>query len=549
MRRVLLACDVGERRDALLRAVEAAGHQVTVTAHAADAAPLAREAHAAALLVVDSPACDALAILKTLRADPTLHACMCLASAAPDRHAALMAEGLDQALDPDASPDAAATAIQGRLTRRQQLLDFAGPDARRRSAETMVQAMAQSGALAAVITLRIDRLEQASAALGPRGAGLLREAVREALADALPAGAELSLLDHGAVAAVTGAPDASEPAAALLNASRRPIEVDGREMRLRAHAGWVACPGADADAATLIRRADSAAREARHRGVGTPVAWTDELGARLLGDLELGSAMRRAVELAQFRLVFQPQLRMDRGDPIGVEALIRWTLPDGVSVPPDRFVALAEESGLIDEIGTWSLRQACREAVALEEMGLSLRMAVNVTPRQASTPRFIEAVRQALAESGLAGSRLVLELGEQLLLQDREALLNTLQAIRSLGVELCLDNYGSGFTSLDSLRRLPVNEIKLSRDLVQPLPGAPSDRAAVQAMLSMAHAMGLRASAVGVENASQWAWLKEQGCDAAQGWLIGKPVEARELPTSIAGLRRLRGRFAEAAAG
>jgi EAL domain-containing protein (putative c-di-GMP-specific phosphodiesterase class I) len=336
---------------------------------------------------------------------------------------------------------------------------------------------------------------------------------------------------------------------ALLRQARQSLRANGRELRLRVHAGYIDCVGAPAlDAPTALRRAEAAAREARHQGLATPHPWRDELGARLLGDLELASAMRQAVEQADFRLVFQPQVRMDRGEPFGVEALIRWNMPGGVSVAPSRFVALAEESGLIDDIGSWSLREACRQAMAWEEQGMRLRVAVNISPRQALQPRFAETVRQALAESGFPGDRLMLELSEATLLRQADGLTPSLEAIRTLGVEIAVDDFGAGLTTLASLRSLPITEIKIDRSFVRTLPGAPEDRLAVETVLRLARQMGLRTMAVGVENAAQWAWLKEQGCDAAQGWLIGKPVEASELAGTIGTLRRSRGQFAPAAA-
>jgi EAL domain-containing protein (putative c-di-GMP-specific phosphodiesterase class I) len=264
--------------------------------------------------------------------------------------------------------------------------------------------------------------------------------------------------------------------------------------------------------------------------------------------MELASAMRQAVEQADFRMVYQPQVRMDRAEPFGVEALIRWNLPDGVSVPPNRFVALAEESGLIDDIGAWSLREACRQAVAWEEQGLGLRVAVNIAPRQAMQPHFAETVRQAIAESGLAGDRLLLEITEVALLRGADTLAASLEAIRSLGVRLAVDDFGAGLATLAGLRRLPISEIKIDRSFVRPLPGMAEDRLAVETILRLAQQMQLRTSAVGVENEAQWAWLKEQGCDTAQGWLIAKPVEGTELPGVIGALRRARGQFAAAAA-
>jgi EAL domain-containing protein (putative c-di-GMP-specific phosphodiesterase class I) len=223
-------------------------------------------------------------------------------------------------------------------------------------------------------------------------------------------------------------------------------------------------------------------------------------------------------------------------------------MPGGVSVAPSRFVALAEESGLIDDIGSWSLREACRQAMAWEEQGMRLRVAVNISPRQALQPRFAETVRQALAESGFPGDRLMLELSEATLLRQADGLTPSLEAIRTLGVEIAVDDFGAGLTTLASLRSLPITEIKIDRSFVRTLPGAPEDRLAVETVLRLARQMGLRTMAVGVENAAQWAWLKEQGCDAAQGWLIGKPVEASELAGTIGTLRRSRGQFAPAAA-
>ena len=174
-----------------------------------------------------------------------------------------------------------------------------------------------------------------------------------------------------------------------------------------------------------------------------------------------------------------------------------------------------------------------------------LRVAVNASPAQVGNPHFVETVRQALAESGLAGDRLVIELSEAALLRDPRAIAQTLEALRTLGVQACVDDFGAGLATLASLRGLPIGEIKIDRSFVHALPGTPEDRMAVETVLRLASRMGLRTTAVGVENAAQWAWLREQGCDAAQGWLVGKPVEAHELVATIAALRRARGQFAE----
>ena len=548
MPRVLLACDAASRRDEIVAALAGADLDTTLSGDGADVLHLARAVHPDALVIVDSPACDAASLLAGVRGDRSLHGCMVIAVALRDRHPALLRAGLDQALGSGSTADDVLDAVLGRLARRTQLLDAAGSRSRRRDADAMVEVFARESRLHGVVALHVERLDQLCAALGGDGALVLRSQLRDRLTPAMPTGGELAMLDGGMVAAVDGTTgSALEVAEALLRAARQPLLADGRELRLRVHAGFIDCAGqAGVDPVTALRRAEAAAREARHLGAATPQPWHDELGARLLGDLELASAMQRAVEQADFRLVFQPQVRMERGEPFGVEALIRWNLPGGASVPAARFVALAEESGLIDDIGAWSLREACRQAMAWEESGMRLRVAVNASPRQVSQPRFVDTVRQALAESGLAGDRLVIELSEGALLREARAVSQTLEALRTLGVQLCVDDFGAGLATLASLRGLPITEIKIDRSFVRALPGTAEDRMAVETVLRLAHQMGLRATAVGVENAAQWAWLKEQGCNAAQGWLIGKPVEGTELAPTIAALRRARGQFTEA---
>ena len=547
MPRVLLACDTASRRDEIVAALAGAELDTTLLGDGADLLPLARSLMPDAIVLVDSPACDATALLATIRGERSLHGCMVVGVALRDRHPSLLRGGLDQALGSGSSANDVLDAVLGRLARRAQLVDAGSAQARRRDADAMVDALARDARLRGVIALHMDRLEQLCAALGGDGALMLRGQLRDRLAPALPRGSELAMLDGGVVVAIDGtAGPALEIAEALLRTARQPLTADGRELRLRVHAGFIDCGGAGGpDAATALRRAEAAAREARHLGAAAPQAWHDELGARLLGDLELTSAMQRAVEQADFRLVFQPQVRMERGEPVGVEALIRWNLPGGVSVPPNRFVALAEESGLIDDIGAWSLREACRQAVAWEAAGMRLRVAVNASPRQVSQPRFVDTVRQALAESGLAGERLVIELSEGALLREARSLAQTLEGLRTLGVQLCVDDFGAGLATLASLRGLPITEIKIDRSFVRALPGATEDRMAVETVLRLAHQMGLRVTAVGVENTAQWAWLREQGCDAAQGWLVGKPVEGAELAAAVGALRRARGQFAE----
>jgi len=545
MARVLLVGDVGERRDAVLHTLAAAGDSVTVTSDGADGLRLAHGLLPDAIAVLDAPACDALTLTQSVRRDHALHSCMVIAVALRDRHAQLLTEGADQTLGAGSSATDVHEAIVGRIARRRQLLEVGSADARRRGAETMVEVLLQQQRLHGVVALRVDRLDALAAALGGANALLLRGELRQRFAPLLPQGSELSMLDDGAVVAVDlNGGTCDEVAESLLRTARLPLHVDGRELRLRVHVGFFTTGATPIDAATAIRRAEVAAREVGDQGLHTPCAWNDAMGARVLGDLEISSAMRRAVEQAEFRLVFQPLVRMDRGEPFGAEAFIRWNMPGGATIAPSRFMAVAQESGLIDDIGAWSVREACRQAVSWERAGLRLRVSVNISPHQLLQESFIDTMRQALSESGLSADRIAVEISESALLRDASTLRTAFESLRTLGVCICVDDFGAGLATMASLRGLPINEIKIDRSFVRSLPGTTEDRMAVETVLRLAHQLGLRAIAIGVENQAQWAWLKEQGCDAAQGWLIGKPVEAAQLIETIADLRRSRGQFA-----
>ena len=542
--------DAGERRDGVAQELSAACLDLTVTSDLTDARRLAHGSLPEAMVLVDSPACDALAAARSVRADRLLHSCMLVAVAHRDRHTALLRAGVDQTLGAGATPGEVREATECRLARRRQLLEVGGADARRHGAESIVEAMIAQGRLRGVIVLRGDRLDALAAAVGGEESRRLRGELRQRLSPLLPRGCEMVMMDDGAMVAVdAGGPAMEELAESMLRHARSPISVAGRELRLRVHAGIAVTPASDAEASTLLQRAEVSARQARDTGMAAPNHWRDELATQVLDDLELATAIRRAVEQAEFRLVFQPLVRMDRGEPYGAEALIRWTPAGGVSVPPARFVAVAEETGLIDEIGTWSVREACRQAARWATEGLRLRVSVNVSPRQLQHGRLLDTVKCALSESGLSGEHLAIELPETALLRDGAEVRSTLEGLRSLGVGVCVDDFGAGLSTLAGLRNQPVDEIKIDRSFIRPLPGSTEDRLAVDTVLRLAHQLGWRAVAVGVEHAAQWAWLKDQGCDAAQGWLIGRPVEADAVIETIAAVRRRRGQFEASVSG
>jgi EAL domain-containing protein (putative c-di-GMP-specific phosphodiesterase class I) len=192
----------------------------------------------------------------------------------------------------------------------------------------------------------------------------------------------------------------------------------------------------------------------------------------------------------------------------------------------------------MDQITLWSMREACRQCAAWEEIGLHIRVAVNITANQLANPRFVDTVRGALNESGVSGAQLAVEISEAAIISNPQVFNAPLTTLRNLGVTMCMDEFGVGVATLANMKALPVSELKIDRSFIRPLPGTAQDRMMVQAMLSLSKQLNTRVVAVGVENVTQWAWLKENACDGAQGWLIGKAVAAEEFPALVGEIRQ-----------
>jgi EAL domain-containing protein (putative c-di-GMP-specific phosphodiesterase class I) len=250
--------------------------------------------------------------------------------------------------------------------------------------------------------------------------------------------------------------------------------------------------------------------------------------------LALSSSLRLALERGEFHLVYQPQFEVETQRVVAVEALLRWTHPERGGVPPLDFIPLAEQNGLIVPIGEWVLRTACADAAGWQRAGHWLSVAVNVSLLQFKEPRLVQTVREALAQSGLTADRLVLELTESALMADDGATFATLSALRDGGVQFALDDFGTGYSSLSYLSRIPLNNVKVDRSFVKNLPHDTGNLAIVRAILSMADSLGFSVTAEGVETPEQARALSELQCDLLQGYLIGRPVTAAELPAELA---------------
>jgi diguanylate cyclase (GGDEF)-like protein/PAS domain S-box-containing protein len=293
-------------------------------------------------------------------------------------------------------------------------------------------------------------------------------------------------------------------------------------------------PGVDAE--DLIRDADVALRRAKEQGRrGHAEVFDAALAEEVRHRLELAAQLRGALQRRELRVVFQPLVAMVDGMPIGCEALLRWDHPERGELLPGAFLRIAEDDGLIVPIGAWVLEESCRQLAAWRAQGRDLWVSVNVSARQLAQIDFVAVVERALRESGVPASAICLEVTETAVLRRPDVARRTLEALRTLGVRVALDDFGLGYSSLTHLKALPVDVVKVDRSFVADLVRSTEDRAVVEAVLTLARRMGLTVIAEGVETADQDELLREMGCPVVQGYLYGRPVPPAEvlLPAAL----------------
>ncbi|MCR1783285.1 EAL domain-containing protein [Nocardioides carbamazepini] len=254
--------------------------------------------------------------------------------------------------------------------------------------------------------------------------------------------------------------------------------------------------------------------------------------------LALSSALRQALDQDELSVVYQPQVDLGTGEVVGVEALARWASPSLGAVPPDRFIPVAEDGGMIAELGAWVLTTACAALAGVQEqLGRPLRLAVNVSPRQLRGQAWLEEIAAAIEEAGIEPSQLEVEITEGLLIEDHGDVVAMLQSLRSLGVSIAVDDFGRGYSSLAYLTRFPIDKIKIDRSFVREIDCA-EKAAIVDAIIVMGHALGMRVVAEGVETAEQERYLRRRGCDEVQGYLYSPGVPAASLEMVARALSR-----------
>ena len=316
----------------------------------------------------------------------------------------------------------------------------------------------------------------------------------------------------------------------LQNSFREPFRIDETEMAISVSVGVTMYPEDGADFGTLLRKADMAMYRAKDAGRNSYRFFNEEMNDAVIEQATLHAGLRRGLEAGQFALYYQPQIEVATGRLVGAEALIRWNHPDLGLVSPARFIPVAEETGLIVEIGDWVLREACREAARWIALGLpELRVAVNLSALQFKRGDIEKSVAGAIETSGIEPYMLELELTESILISDTENILSTVKRLKSMGVRLSIDDFGTGYSSLSYLKRFEVDKLKIDQSFIRDLATDPEDAAIVRAIIQMARSLGLRTVAEGVENQDVLDHLRLFHCDETQGYFHARPLPAADF--------------------
>ena len=393
--------------------------------------------------------------------------------------------------------------------------------------DRLAQAVARLGrhdGCLAVLFCDLDRFKVVNDSLGHGCGDRLLVAVADRLRGVLRAGDTAArfggdefvvLCDE--VAGEHQAVAVAERIAAALDA---PFPLEDEEVYVRTSIGIAIATTPDARPEALVRDADAAMYRAKEHGGGTFEVFDDAMRARAVRRLETEGALHRALERRELVLHYQPQVRLATGALAGAEALVRWNHPERGLLAPGEFIGAAEDTGLIHELGAWVLEEACR---ALAATSGSTTMSVNLSPRQCLHPDLLPTVAEILRRTGADPSRLCLEVTETAVMDDIATMTDVLEGLKGLGATLAIDDFGTGYSSLRALQRFPFDEVKIDRSFVHGMAEAEQEAAIVGAIVSLSHALGLRAVAEGVETRAQVDRLRMLGCDLGQGYHFARP--------------------------
>ena len=393
---------------------------------------------------------------------------------------------------------------------------------------------ARSANRVAILFLDLDHFKLVNDTLGHPIGDRLLQAVAERLRRGVRETDTISR--QGGDEFVIVLPELADPESAgsiagkLMEQMHEPVRVNGHRLNVTFSLGIALYPDDGEDFDTLMKKADTAMYSAKEAGRNTLRFFTAAMNVEAAARLKLQNRLQRALEKEELVLYYQPQFDLASGRILGAEALLRWRDPERGLVPPGEFIPVAEDTGLIGPIGEWVIGEACRELRRWHEAGATdLTMAVNLSPVQFRRSRLVEIAARALQENRLPAECLEFELTESLLIREDAAILDTLTALKGLGVKLSIDDFGTGYSSLTYLKRFNVDKLKIDQSFIRELCSNPDDEAIVSAVITMARQLRLRTVAEGVENAEQATMLRRFDCDEVQGFLFGRPMPAADF--------------------
>lgn len=408
--------------------------------------------------------------------------------------------------------------------------------------EQAIAKVAEQGGCFALMFIDLDGFKPVNDAFGHHIGDLLLKAVAARLRGHLHSQDTLARIggDEFVLLVELREPnDAMDVAVKQVNLVSRPFRVAEHDLQLTASLGIVLYPGNGLDQHELLRNADAAMYHAKSAGKNGYSFFDASMNSNARQQLQLLQDLRQALEQRQFRLHYQPKFDAQNCQPIGAEALLRWEHPQQGLLLPDRFIGLAEKTGLIIPIGEWVLIEACRQMRQWLDQGHhGWRMAVNLSAIQFCHAGLVDSVARALQQNSLPANCLTLEITETTAMHDADASLTVLQRLSDMGVDLSIDDFGTGYSSLMYLKRLPANELKIDRGFVRDLEQDSDDAAIVSAIVALGQALGLRIVAEGVETDRQQDFLTRLGCDSLQGYLLGQPVPAEQFMGKLQAMRQ-----------
>lgn len=385
----------------------------------------------------------------------------------------------------------------------------------------------------ALMLLDLDRFKLVNDSLGHEVGDTLLKGIATRLTSRIREGDTVARLGGDEFVVVANVQDehgAASLALTLMQAISEAVIIEGQSIYPSCSLGVSMFPRDGEEMLTLLRNADAAMYRAKADGSNYPQFYAQNLTVSTGRRLQLESALRQALEQDQLRLHFQPKVQLSTGTLVGAEVLLRWQHPDFGTVSPVEFIPIAEDTGLILSIGDWVLRQTCQQIAQWQAMELPVvPLAVNLSARQFSAPDLVEQIARILRETGVDASLLHLELTESILVHRPEAAAAMLLRLRGLGIKLALDDFGTGFSSLNYLRRFPINLLKIDQSFVRELVQESGSATIAVAIIQLAHSLRMQVVAEGVETEAQLQFLRRHGCDQVQGYLTGRPVPAQEF--------------------